>query len=138
MIYLNKDSINNVVVTLTQKVTLTGLTTYFLFNFISDDTKLNKYFTATDISPNTCRYNQFEITVTGGTENLTGGTIDLELNGYYHYEIFQQDSPTNLDPALASGIVENGKMYLSGTTSPNTISYTGNSENNTYTAYESN
>ena len=58
MIKLNKDTANQrIVVTATELVTLTGLTTYFLFGFTSDDTKETKYFVPEDISTNTCRYN---------------------------------------------------------------------------------
>tara|TARA_R110000751_G_scaffold225452_1_gene327303 strand:+ start:255 stop:674 length:420 start_codon:yes stop_codon:yes gene_type:complete len=138
MIKLNKDTANQrIVVTATELVTLTGLTTYFLFGFTSDDTKETKYFVPEDISTNTCRYNEFLITVSGGTESLTGSTtsIDLDINGYYKYNIFQQDNPTNLDPLLASGIVETGKLYLSGDTKPNVTVYSGNSENNTFITY---
>jgi len=135
MILLNENSTNKVVVTLDENVTLTGAT-YFLFEFISDDTRESKFFTADDISTNPCRYNEFEVTVTGGAENLTGGTINLEPVGYYKYNVYQQESPTNLDPTLADGVVENGKLYLSGTTKPDIVSYSGNTDNNNYIVYE--
>ena len=139
MIKLNKDTANQrVVVTATENVTLTGLTTYFLFGFTSDDTKETKYFVPDNISTNTCRYDEMLITVSGGTESLTGTTtsIDLDIDGYYKYTIHQQDSPNNLDPTLASGIVETGKMYLSGDTKPNVTVYSGNSNNNTFITYQ--
>jgi len=137
MILLNENSLNRIVVTLTENVTITG-DTYFLFEFISDDTKESKFFVPENISTNICRYDEFEITVSGGTETLTGSTIsvDLEPVGYYKYNVYQQNSDTNLDPNLASGIVELGKMYFNGTTSPNVVSYSGNTDNNTYVVYE--
>jgi len=140
MIYLNQDSINtDIVLTLTENVTLTG-TTNFLFEFISDDTREAKFFVPEDLSTNTCRYNMFDITVSASTETLTGTTIsiDLEPVGYYKYNVYQQESATNLDPDLASGIVETGKLYLSGETKPTVFSYTGNTETDTdtYIAYE--
>ena len=49
MIKLEKDTVNRVVVTLTEKVTIPA-PVYFLFEFISDDTLKSKIFTATDIS----------------------------------------------------------------------------------------
>lgn len=137
MIYLNQNSTNNVVLTLTENVTLTG-TTYFLFEFINDDTRVSKLFTTDDLSTNTCRYNQFDITVTGGTENLTGGTINLDPVGYYKYNVYQMTDPTNISLSGTSGIVETGKLYLSGDTKPTVYSYTGNTETDTdtYIAYE--
>jgi len=137
MILLNQNSSNRVVVTLTENVTLTG-NTYFLFEFISDDTRESKFFTAPDLSLNTCRFNEFNITVTGGTENLTGGTINLEPVGYYKYNVYQMTDPTNISLSGTSGIVETGKLYLSGDTKPTFYSYTGNTatNNDTYIAYE--
>jgi len=136
MIKLNKDSGNRVVVTASENVTLTG-NTYFLFEVISDDTKQSKFFTGEDISLNTCRYNEFNVIVTGDTfENLTASTINLDLNGYYKYNIYQQDSPTNLSLSGTSGIVETGILYLSGETKPNITTYTGNSDNNTFITYQ--
>ena len=81
MIKLEKDTVNRVVVTLTEKVTITA-PVYFLFEFISDDTLKSKIFTATDISNNICRYNEFSIEVTSGVEDLLNGIIDIEPNGY--------------------------------------------------------
>jgi len=137
MIYLNQDNTNNVVLTLTENVTLTG-DTFYLFEFISDDTRVSKLFTADDLSTNTCRFNQFDITVTGGTENLTGGTINLDPVGYYKYNVYQMSDPYNLSISGTSGIVETGKLYLSGITKPDMISYTGNTSKNNdlYIAYE--
>jgi len=137
MIYLNQDTTNNVVLTLTENVTLTG-DTFYLFEFISDDTRYSKLFTTEDLSTNTCRFNQFNITVTDGAENLTGGTINLAPVGYYKYNVYQMSDPTNLAISGTSGIVETGKLYLSGDTKPNMISYDDNSskDNDLYIAYE--
>ena len=134
MIKLEKNTTNRVVVTATENVTLTG-TVSFLFEFISDDTFTKKYFISEDISPNTCRYNEFELTITDGVEDVLNGVINLSPNGYYKYNIYQQDNNTNLDPNLSDGIVENGKMYLIGEEKPIQISYTA-SNDKTYIAYE--
>jgi hypothetical protein len=134
MIKLEKNSVNRVVVTLTENVTIEA-PVYFLFEFISDDTKISKIFTATDISNNICRYNEFTIEETDGVEDLLNGVIDLEPNGYYHYNIYQMSDPTNLDIDLTDGIVEKGKVYFKGDIKPVTTSYNDNDEN-TYIAYE--
>tara|TARA_R110001592_G_scaffold300433_8_gene571648 strand:- start:967 stop:1371 length:405 start_codon:yes stop_codon:yes gene_type:complete len=134
MIKLEKNSVNRVVVTLTENVTIEA-PVYFLFEFISDDTKISKIFTATDISNNICRYNEFTIEETDGVEDLLNGVIDLEPNGYYHYNIYQMSDPTNLDIDLTDGIVEKGKVYFKGDIKPVRTSYTDNDEN-TYIAYE--
>jgi len=134
MILLNKNSTSKVVLTLSESVTIAE-PVYFLFEIISDDTLNSVFFTAEDFSTNICRYNEFEITLTSGTQDLTIGIIDLELNGYYKYNVYQQADQFNLDPNQASGIIENGKVYVKGELKPVTTSYTDNN-NNTYISYE--
>ena len=134
MIRLLKNQTNRVVFTATENVTLSA-PVYFLFELISDDTKKSKIFTCPDTSTNVCRFNEFLIEVTTGVEDLLNGVINLELNGFYKYNIYQMSDPTNLDIASASGIVENGKLYLQGDLKPVTTSYNDNEDNN-YIAYE--
>ena len=134
MIKLIKNQTNRVIVTASENVTLSA-PVYFLFELISDDTKFAKVFTANDISNNICRYNEFLVEVTDGTEDLLNGVINLNINGYYNYNIYQMSDATNLDIASASGIVETGKLYLKGDLKPVTTSYNDNEDNN-YIAYQ--
>ena len=134
MMLLNKNSTSKVVLTLTENVTITA-PAYFLFEIISDDSYNSVFFTAEDVSTNACRYNEFNITLTNGTQDPTIGLIDLELNGYYKYNVYQQSSQFNLNPALASGIIERGKVYVKGELKPVRTSYTDN-DSNTYITYE--
>ena len=134
MILLNKDTINRTIVTATENATLSA-PVYFLFELINDSTKFAKVFTAADISTNICRYNEFLIEVTDGAEDLLNGVINLNINGYYSYLVYQMSDPTNLDISLTSGVVESGKMYLQGDKKPVTSSYNDN-DNNTYIAYQ--
>ena len=134
MILLKKDTINRTIVTVTENATL-STPVYFLFELINDNTKFAKVFTANDISTNICRYNEFLIEVTTGTEDLLNGVINLNINGYYSYNIYQMADPTNLDISLTSGVVETGKVYLQGDKKPITSSYTDN-DNNDYIAYQ--
>tara|TARA_R110002050_G_scaffold11858_2_gene39487 strand:- start:1012 stop:1416 length:405 start_codon:yes stop_codon:yes gene_type:complete len=134
MIVLNKNSTSKIVLTLSENVTLTA-PVYFLFEIISDDTKESVFFTAEDISSNVCRYNEFDITLTSGATDNTIGLINLELNGYYKYNVYQQDIEFNLDPTLTSGIIENGKLYVKGDIKPIKSTYNDN-DNNTYITYE--
>ncbi len=134
MIKLTKNQINRVIFTASENVTISA-PVYFLFELISDDTKQSKIFTGSDVSNNTCRYNEFLVEVTEGTENPLDSIINLELNGYYKYNIYQMSNPTNLDVASASGIVETGKLYLKGDLKPVTTSYNDNEDNN-YIAYQ--
>lgn len=134
MIKLIKNQTNRVVVTASENVTLSA-PVYFLFELISDDTKFAKVFTANDISNNICRYNEFIVEVTDGAEDLLNGVINLNINGYYKYNVYQMSDATNLDIASTSGIVETGKLYLKGDLKPVTTSYNDNEDNN-YIAYQ--
>tara|TARA_R110001599_G_scaffold222508_1_gene421600 strand:- start:1332 stop:1736 length:405 start_codon:yes stop_codon:yes gene_type:complete len=134
MIKLDKETINRVVITATEKTTITA-PVYYLFELISDNTKFAKVFTASDISNNICRYNEFIVEITDGAEDLLNGVINLNTNGYYSYNVYQMASETNLDISLTSGVVESGKMYLQGDKKPVTSSYNDN-DNNTYIAYQ--
>ena len=134
MIKLLKNQTTRVIFTASENATLSA-PVYFLFELISDDTKESKIFTGTDISNNTCRYNEFLVEVTTGAEDLLDSVINLELNGYYKYNVYQMSDPINLDIASASGIVENGKLYLQGDLKPVTTSYNDNEDNN-YIAYQ--
>tara|TARA_R110000782_G_scaffold87548_1_gene169521 strand:- start:422 stop:826 length:405 start_codon:yes stop_codon:yes gene_type:complete len=134
MILLNKNSTAKVVLTLSENVTI-NTPVYFLFEVISDDTKESKFFTAEDFSANTCRYNEFDITLTSGATDPTIGLIDLVQNGYYKYNVYQQAEQFNMDPNQTDGIIENGKVYVKGELKPATTSYTDN-DNNTYKAYQ--
>ena len=134
MIKLIKNQTNRVIFTATENATLSA-PVYFLFELISDDTKESKIFTGSDISNNICRYNEFLVEVTTGTEDLLDSIINLELNGYYGYNIYQMSDPTNLDIASTGGIVETGKLYLKGDLKPVTTSYNDNEDNN-YIAYQ--
>lgn len=134
MIKLIKNQTNRVVFTASENVTISA-PVYFLFELISDDTKESKIFTGADISNNTCRYNEFLVEVTTGTEDLLDSIINLELNGYYKYNIYQMSDSTNLDIASTSGTVETGKLYLKGDLKPVKTSYSDNEEDN-YIAYQ--
>jgi len=125
MIYLQRDSSNQVVLTLKEKATLAS--PFYLFSFVPDDTNEAKLFTAPDVSTSTSRYNQFEITVTGGTENLLNGTINIEPNGFGKYTCYEMTGSTNLDISGTTSIVETGKFLISGTTLPVITEYNGQS-----------
>lgn len=115
MIRLNKNSENDVVLTLSELVTLTGNNVYFLFRFISDDSKEEIIFTGYDSSSNPARFNQFNIIETGGTQNLTASTINMKYAGFWDYEVYQMTNQTNLSlTGVTGGPIEYGKVYLSG------------------------
>ena len=121
MIRLTKGQTQNIILTLTEKQTLTSPNYLFVFENRSTNTevkfvKLN----AADISAYKDRYNEFSIVV--------NSYFNTSLNGQYTYTIYEQASPTNTDPT-GLNLLETGIMELSGTT----ISFTEYETTSTFT-----
>ncbi len=129
MIRLEQDTINRVVVTLKELTTISD--PYYLFEFISDDTNVSKIFTTANISTNVNRYDEFNIELTAGVEDLLNGVIKLPLKGFYHYNIYSQVSETNLDLANITELVEVGKVYINDTVTPIKTAYDGGQKTRT-------
>lgn len=121
MIRLEQNSVNNVIVTLTELTT--QVNPFYLFEFISDDTNESKIFIALDISPNINRFNRFNIELTTSTEDLLNGVIKLPLKGFYKYKIYSQSSSTNLDISNTTELVETGKVYINDNVKPSKTVY---------------
>lgn len=136
MIYLKKDQTNKVALSLTDNVTITGSTVYFLFDFTNTQTRNNTLFTAADSSTNTSRYNLFDISLTGSAyTNLTAGTISLE-SGWYNYDVYQMTGQTNLSLTGVTGSkIQTGKVLVTGTTSVNGTQNTYTGTNRSRTVY---
>ncbi len=109
MIIINKNSTNIVVLTLSEKTTLTNAV--YLFEVINDQSGEVKCFIAEDISNNKLRFNEFNF-IENETEDLLNGTFELGLSGFYAYNVYEQTSATNLDPLLATNKIETGKLNL--------------------------
>ena len=125
MILLSGNSINSVVLTLNENNYYTGSTTW-IFSLTNIDSKQNKTFIANDISASPCRYNKFNITVSGSGENLSAGTINITDLGNYKYEVYASDTIT-LD-TTNKPLIESGIMFLTGATSTNVV-YVDNNDN---------
>jgi len=115
VIYIEKSTTNNVILTLSESSKLT--TPNFLFVF------LNEYnleaqsitFSTPDISSYTNRYNQFVI-VESATGSTTGGyNVPLSLvSGQYKYTVYE-GLTASLDINQTTGIIiEEGRMVVSG------------------------
>lgn len=109
MIKITKGSANTVVLTLTEKATLTNPD--YLFVFKSDQTEAEFIFIASDTSVYPERYNKFTVTEKANPDPLQG-EVSLPNTKFYSYTIYEQNSSTNLDPANATGVVETGKMEV--------------------------
>lgn len=141
MIVLNQNSANNVYLTLSESVTLSANTVYFLFRFLDETTKNEVLFTASDTSTNTIRYNLFNITLTASTASnidYINGVISLDPFGKWTYEVYNQLSSTNLDLNNASGPIEKGFVTVNALSTINIdnviAEYTGMTE--TYNYYQ--
>ncbi len=103
MIYLYKNQSNTVVLTLDEKAT--NSTHDWLFEFTNDITNSVKYATLSDISTTPLRYNEF---------NLTEGVDVLLQEGSWTYRVYEMPvlSPPSINPNLAYGVVEVGKVWV--------------------------
>lgn len=106
MIHFTKSTDSEIVLTLTEKQTLTAPN--YLFWFKSRATNQEVKFVVlnnADTSPHKDRYNEFTITV-----NTYFGSSP---EGDWEYKIYEQTSTTNTNPALATSLLERGIMRLS-------------------------
>jgi len=108
MLRLQKNGTSELIVTASELVTLSN--PYFLFEFMHEQSNKSVYCVLTDTSLTTSRYNSFSFT--------DGVDATFKYAGYYIYKIYQQDNGTNLNPALSDGLVEEGRMIVIETDSP--------------------
>ena len=105
MIHLTKNSSSEIVLTLKEKQTLS--TPNYLFWFKSRGTNQVVAFVvlnAADTSGFKDRFNEFTIVVNTYFENSPEGD--------WEYKIYEQTSTSNIDPALATNLLEVGIMRL--------------------------
>ncbi len=101
----------NIPLTLKEKTTIDN--PVYLFEFRNDTTGKKYFQIFTDVSvpgAQRDRSNLFNIEVIN--TGIGANKIILGNVGQYGYIIYQQTSTTNLDPDLAEGVVERGRMRL--------------------------
>lgn len=134
MIYIKKNTNNNVVLTLSESSTL--LNPYYLFEFVYEG-NLNPvilYFTTSDTSLAVDRYNLFVINE-NSTGSTTGGTGSIQLmGGQYRYNIYEASASTLSVSATTQRVVQNGRMFVdsNGTNTNQIIPDQNNTINNRY------
>lgn len=114
MIFLNRNTVNQIVLTLSENVTITN--PYFIFSFqhyaTLTDPESIIYFTAPDDSNYTNRYNIFELTESDSGSTSGGNDVDLYLKpGQYEYKVYQSTT-ASLDPNGFGSLLETGKMVV--------------------------
>ena len=122
MIYLTKGSTSQIILTLKEKQTLSAPNYLFVFTHRGSNIEVKfVILNAADTSSFKDRFNQFSIVT-----NTYFGTQD---SGEWEYQIYEQTSTTNTNPANATGLVETGIMRLNESTS---FIYTKHQPNNTF------
>ena len=122
MIYLTKGQTSDVIVTLTEKQTLAAPNYLFYFiNRTSNDVVAFVKLNNTDTSAHKERFNKFSI---NATTYFNG-----ELAGEWTYYIYEQTSTSNVDPDLATGLLETGILRLDDT---DNFEFTEYETNNTF------
>ena len=122
MIYLTKGSTSQIILTLKEKQTLSAPNYLFVFTHRGSNIEVKfVILNAADTSAFKDRFNQFSIVT-----NTYFGTQD---SGEWEYQIYEQNSTTNTNPANATGLIETGIMRLSESTS---FTYTKHQPNNTF------
>lgn len=127
MIYIEKNSTNNIALTLSEKSKLAA--PFYLFEFVAEfnreEVKQAIYFTAPDVSAYPERINLMQLvegesgskTEANGFEELPEGKAHLNLKrGQYIYTVFESETLT-LDKTQTTGrVVETGRMVVEITT----------------------
>ena len=146
MIYLNNDTNNSIILTLSEGC-ISG-NTEFLFNLKSASTNKEFYFIC---SSNTSddRYDQIDLLLTGNSYTYYN-SIPNQIEDQYHYKVYElltgvttgitinELTGLTIDFSTAltrNNIIEEGKIYVSATTNLNIISSTY-SANTTYSYYK--
>ncbi len=113
MIYIEKSTVNNIVLTLTEKSLLTS--PFYLFKFVNEYNLTAEpiWWTTPDVSDYNNRYNQF-VLVEGATGSTGGISTTLSLmGGQWSYTVYESTIQT-LDLLLTTGrIIEMGRMVVS-------------------------
>jgi hypothetical protein len=131
MIYIEKNSINNFVLTLSENSRLTN--PFYLFEFTNEyilgSTPI--YWNQIDNSSYTNRYNLFELVEdeNGSTSGGTQTSLNL-ISGQYNYNVYESTASTLSVSATTGRIVESGRMVVAEeniittiTNNPNSIYY---------------
>lgn len=141
MIALNRETQNEVYITVTEKTTITDAV--YIFRLISEVSNTTKQFVSNDISTNTVRYNKFVIETVEdiNSEDLDSGIVHLVLEGFYNYEVYEAPTGSTASTSTVGlKMVESGKAFLNGSegfsSTPDSIEeiYIDN-DNSTYNVY---
>lgn len=111
MMYLNKFAVNPVILELTSVSSL--INPHYLFEMVNDINPSHiTYFTGQDISTYLCRYNRFDITVTGATDAVPLSGIVSLVSGSYTYNVYESTGATLSVSATTGRIISGGNKAI--------------------------
>lgn len=114
MIFIERNSTNQIVLELTENVTIPN--PFFIFSFQAlstlDEYLPLIYFTTLDLSNYIDRYNLFELVESDSGSTIGGNSIPLYLKpGQYEYKVYQSTTDS-LDPDNFGSLLETSKMVV--------------------------
>lgn len=111
MVIITQNTVNQVIVTLTEKKQ--SATKIYLFEFVNQQSKDKVYCVSSDLSTSPNRYNLFCINETsqasGGTNPLDSD-VPLPLAGFYYYNVYE--NPGSVLSPVGLNQVETGKALI--------------------------
>lgn len=116
----------NIVVTLTEKVTITN--PFYLFSFIHTETRQNVSFVLSYESDQSGYKDRFNHFVIDAAEVFEG-----KAQGEWVYKIYEQESSTNTNVSSTGSLLETGKMQLTGNRA---VVFTENQSTTTFKTYD--
>ena len=138
MLLIKSNSLNNIVVTVSQNKTLTS--PYYLFSFehILSKEKVRLY--PKNISTSTSRYDEFSFYEGEEPIGYTGDTpyTIFPFEGQYYYSVYEMTSTGTTDPNYAFDKLEEGRALVEDLSNPSEFPYTytaGNENNENYIYY---
>lgn len=108
MLIIQKNASTPLIVTVTELTTIPNPN--YLFEFVHEQSFKEYRCVLTNISTSTPRFDEFIL--------IDGVDVNFDYNGYYIYNIYEQQSPGNLDPINTVGLVETGRAEVIEPQSP--------------------
>ena len=108
MLLIQRNGTTPLIVTVTELTTIANPS--YLFEFVHEQSFKEYRCVLNNISTATPRFDEFLL--------IDGVDVNFDYNGYYIYNIYEQQSPGNLDPALTVSKVETGRAEVIELDSP--------------------
>ena len=108
MLLIQRNGTTPLIVTVTELTTIANPN--YLFEFIHEQSFKEYYCVLNNISTATPRFDEFLL--------IDGVDVNFDYNGYYIYNIYEQQSPGNLDPNNTVSMVETGRAEVIELDSP--------------------